>query len=278
MKNLINVPVFGNDIQRRLLIAAQALTAFVGVAATPNVAMAGDPHYQYSYFNAVQAYGPGSYTAVGSQFVPAGATVVLSPSPSLTLNSQWVYNSAAVVFQGGEEQWMASVVYQVTVNGPTAVVPIDVTYSMSAVATTAVYAIAQAQFNYDESPNYTYLPVAISAGGFSSGSQSSGGTIKFNELAGTTFYAGLSAVETLYGQGDSAAILIDPVYTIDPSFALTDPNYLTDYSLTFTDNVQNVGAPSPIPAPGSLPLLASALVGLWIMARFRHPLTNAAVA
>jgi len=241
------------------------LAALVAIAAAPNAAQAGDTHYQYSYFNAVQNYGPGTYSG-------PGYSVILSTSPSLQLDATW---NAANVSTGGEQQWKATVSYEVTVNGPASLVPVplDVTYSIVAASTVIdnAYAVAQARFTYDESPNFTYAPVDVSVGGFTDGDETSAGTIKFSEYAGTTFDAGFSAVETLYYFGSAAAVTIDPHYSIDPSFALTDPNYLKDYSLTFIPNVQNIGpASAPVPEVGSLPLLATGLVGLLGLACFRR--------
>jgi hypothetical protein len=245
------------------------LAALVAIAAAPNAAQAGDTHYQYSYFDDVLNYGPGTYSGTGY-------SVILSTAPALQLNTTW--NAGNVNF-GGEEQWRATVVYEVTVNGPASLVPVplDVTYSIVATSTVidGAYALAQARFTYDESPNFSYTPVDVTAGGFTDGYTTSGGTIKFSELPGTTFDAGISAVETLYYPGSAAAVTIDPHYSIDPSFALTDPNYLKDYSLTFTPNVQNIGPPSAsVPEVGSLPLLATGLVGLLGPACFRRSLRS----
>jgi hypothetical protein len=242
------------------------LAALVAIAAAPNAAQAGDTHYQYSYFDDVLNYGPGTYSG-------PGYSVILSTAPSLQLNTTW---SAANVSNGGEQQWRATVVYEVTVNGPASPVPVplDVTYSIVATSTVIdnAYALAQARFSYDENPNFNYTPVDVTAGGFTDGYTTSGGTIKFSEYAGTTFDAGFSAVDTLYYPGSAAAVTIDPHYSIDPSFALTDPNYLKDYSLTFTPNVQNIGPAASVPVPevGSLPLLATGLVGLLGPACFRR--------
>jgi hypothetical protein len=237
-----------------------SLLAFVAISVTSAPAEAGgDSHYQYSYFSAVQNYGSGSYSG-------QGYSVILSTLPMLELDSSW--NSGNVSF-GGEQQWQASVSYSVTVTGPSATVPLDVTYFMSATTTVSggAWAMAQPGFIYDE--NYT--PVSLNVGGYSDGSSTSGGTIHFSEAAGTTFVAGLDATETLYYQGGSASVLIDPVYSIDPSFALIDPNYLTDYSLTFTAGIQNIESSTAVPLPGAMPLLAVGLVGLWEMAGLRKP-------
>ena len=128
---------------------------------------------------------------------------------------------------------------------------------MSAAVTVGYYAIVSAGFGYDT--NYT--PITLMVGPHVGASASSGGTLSFTELSGATFSVFFGATETFYGLGDSGQVFIDPVYTIDPSFALTDPNYLSDYSLSFAGNVQNIG-PAAVPETGSLSLLVTGLVAL----------------
>lgn len=49
------------------------------------------------------------------------------------------------------------------------------------------------------------------------------------------------------GGGDSVAGSVDPWAFIDPSFALVDPNYLSDFTLSLSPGVGNsVGVPEPI--------------------------------
>jgi hypothetical protein len=248
-----------------VVVGVLSAAALVAAAAAPNAAWAlPNSTLDYSYYSAVQSYGAGSYSG-------AGYNVILSNSPSLALDSSW--NSANTSF-GGEQQWQATVSYWVQVNGPTAgvAVPLDVTYSMTLSTTVSggAYALAGARFTYDSDPNYTYAPVDISTGGYTDGATSSGGTIAFSETTGTAFPAGFSAVETLYYAGGQASAVIDPVYSIDPSFASVDPNYLTDYSLSFSPNIQNAGPSSAVPEAGSLPILAAGLAGLLQVIGFRR--------
>jgi hypothetical protein len=259
MKNLA-----GRLGQKPVPLGLLPLAALVAIAAAPNAAQAGAANYQYSYFSDVLHYGAGTYSG-------QGYSVILSTLPSLQLDSSW--NSGNVSF-GGEQQWLASVFYDVTVNGPPALVPIDVTHSIVAATTVTggAYALAPARFTYDNGLNFSYAPVDVTAGGYSDGDTTSGGTIEFSEYAGTTFGAELSVTETLYYPGSAAVITIDPVYTIDPSFASTDPNYLTDCSLTFSPDIQNAEPSAAAPEVGSLPLLAAGLVGLFGLARSRRSL------
>jgi MYXO-CTERM domain-containing protein len=250
---------------RAVLVRVLSAAAFAAIAAAPNTAWAlPNSTLEYSYYSAVQSYGAGNYSG-------AGYSVILSNSPSLELDSSW--NSANTSF-GGEQQWQAVVFDWVQVNGPTTgiVVPLDVTYSMtlSTAVSGGAYALAGARFTYDSDPNYTYSPIDISTGGYTDGSTSSGGTIAFNETTGTAFPTGFSVVETLYYAGGQASGVIDPVYSIDPSFASVDPNYLTDYSLSFSPNIQNAGPASSVPEAGSLPILAVGLAGLLMLTRFRR--------
>lgn len=249
---------------RAVVVRVLSTAALVAIAAAPNAAWAlTGSTLDYAYYSAVQSYGAGSYSG-------AGYSVILSNSPSLELDASW--NSANASF-GDEQQWLAQVFYWVQVNGPSTgiVVPLDVTYSMalSTSVSGGAYAVVGARFTYDSDPNYTYVPVDLSTGGYTDGSASSGGTIEFNETSGTAFSTGFSAVETFYYAGGQASAVIDPVYSIDPSFALVDPNYLTDYSLSFSPNIQNAG-PSSVPEAGSLPILAAGLAGLLRVTGFRR--------
>ena len=54
--------------------------------------------------------------------------------------------------------------------------------------------------------------------------------------------------------GYSATAMVDPLLSIDPIFSQTDPEYLSNYSLSFSDGVGN-GLGIAVPEPGSWSLM-----------------------
>ena len=70
--------------------------------------------------------------------------------------------------------------------------------------------------------------------------------------------------------GGSAIAYIDPVISIDPSFAAIDPNYQQDYSIILSAGIGN--SPASVPEPSSSALLAAGLIGTaTVLRRRRRP-------
>jgi hypothetical protein len=80
-------------------------------------------------------------------------------------------------------------------------------------------------------------------------------------------------IQLLDGAG-SASGLIDPLLTIDPVFALANP----DFHLEFSDGVGNSAANGAVPVPAALPLFASGLGLMGLLGWRRKRSGSAAIA
>jgi hypothetical protein len=245
----------------RAPLAMLALATLPAIAALPNPASAtplANPTYEVAYFSQALHWGAGTY-------VGTGYSATLTSQPSLTLNAYGIPGIATT--SPYETQYFASVGYQVMIAGPNAytMVPVDVTFFMSVsdIVVPGGYAVAGTRFSYYDKA------VDLDVFGHASGSETDGATVQFSVAANTPFWAGFSGIASFYDTGDQASIFIDPVFSIDPSFASNDPNYLTDYTLAFSPGIQN--SEQPVPEPGSLLLLASGVACMCGVIRFRKP-------
>jgi len=114
--------------------------------------------------------------------------------------------------------------------------------------------------------------ILSSSGGTASDYVSTGsspGILRFNATPGL----GISIVLTVRGGAANGETFssADPYLAIDPSFAATDPNYATNYSLSFSPGVVNTLASTvsgvPEPSTWALMLLGFGVIGA---ARRRH--------
>ncbi len=240
-----------NSRRRAALAMSAAAACALTVAAAGPAAALTDPNYELNYSTIPTDNLPGSYSGTGYD-------LTLTADPSLLLDSSW--NSGIPTF-GGEEQFQGAVTYQVeAIGAPNTTVNLTATYSMTVITSVFdfAYAYGSSRFTYDEDLG----AVDINVGGSSPSDETKFGTIDFSVPSDTPFYAGISALETLYYYGASASIVIDPVYTVDPS--------TPGYTLEFSPGIQNIGPGSPVPEPASLSLLACGLAGLWGRKRMRR--------
>ncbi len=149
------------------------------------------------------------------------------------------------------------------INGPDAVIPIDLSYSGFFNESGPEHATGQAY-------------VSLNTGGLGVGgnvyrsdldTSPYSGTLSGSVSSGTQFSILLNAlVQTGELDGDYAFLRLDPVLSIDPSFAAVDPNYLNDYTITLSSGIGN--APDGIPEPGVWAML---LLGFGALgAQLRH--------
>jgi hypothetical protein len=246
----------------------------VAAVAAPGAALALPPAFYDvgGIYSGVFNYGAGTYDGVGTML---GSTAILTGQPSLTLDG---VATAAILDSPYETQWSGEVLFWAEVVGPSASIPLDIAYSETDTVQLpggGGYADAQSEFVF-----YDGVDPAVDAGVINqignTGSQSASGTYSMNVPANTPFYIAMSAIESMYslnytkGVGETASISMDPMMIIDPSFSSMDPNYRKDYSLQFSDGIENIGSLSPVPEPGPLVLIAGGLAMAWRASRRRQ--------
>jgi PEP-CTERM motif len=210
-------------------------------------------------------------TTTGTASVDNGAYASIMNLPNPTLTAQ-AYGAVLGPFFGYFGQSGSDLRYSAEILGPEAFIPIDISYSGTTANTNAL------------STAY----VALFAGGFPDG-LSAGGTVFRSDLdpsstfsgsvstevsAGSVFGIELSAgTETGEDNGDSGYIQLDPIISIDPSFALIDPTYQNDYSIILSRGIGN--APDDVPEPVTWTLMLFGFGGIGAAVRRRRCATIA---
>jgi hypothetical protein len=87
------------------------------------------------------------------------------------------------------------------------------------------------------------------------GTTSVSGSISYLSTANTPFVIGGVVTADLGGYTGSATDVLDPILTIDPSFAATDPNYPSDYSIELSYGVGNTISAAPEPSTWAMMLI-----------------------
>ena len=267
-KMKINVVIAG-------VIAAAAATGTGASAALldPIYESEVDSTYTVCPFNApggVNCPSSISITTDGLVSGPNGgsASVFASPNPTLTAraNASDLNNVNVQISQ-------ASVTYYFSIIGAdTGVyIPVDLTYSASATSdrtgSQAEVIVSMGGYNSQGGGGVLYDPGI--------GTMFAGGTVTSNVYANASTPINLGAIaiaEVNLGDSDSAYTQLDPVLSIDPSFSLVDPNYLTDYSIAFSPGIDNLpdAIPDAVPEPATWLLSILGLGGTGVMLRRRR--------
>jgi len=248
-------------------LAAAALAAPASATLTVPDAAYGAALGKYADFTSVSYFGTGTFSDGFSS-----VTVGSHPSP-------FIHAHAYGVPANGNPAVAGHITYYVGIDGPSdgTFVPINVAYAMSgkiALAGGAYDGFAEADLTllsyYKGNPlslvfltQFGDFNVSGSAAwGVASGT--TGQVSLFTHAGFVVGYAGASGI---------ADAFIDPVFTIDPVFSATHP----DYSLVFSDGVGN-GAAGGVPDPASWVLMLGGfgIVGASLRRRRPTPATAAA--
>lgn len=155
--------------------------------------------------------------------------------------------------------------YFAEIVGPTAYIPIDYNFSGTS-----------SQSGPDGANNIVYI--SLGTGGFGVGgtvfrsdldhSPTFSGKISTATNAGAIFGITVNAVTyAAEGFGNSGYIHLDPILSIDPSFAAVDPNYLSDYSILTSTGVGNQPDVVPEPLTWALMICGFGLAGTTLRRR-----------
>jgi PEP-CTERM motif-containing protein len=268
----MGTPVKANFVIAGIIVAAASSFATARAATIPDAVYASevDTLFTVCPFNPPGGnFCPGSVSIASDGIVKgpngANASIFVLPNPTLTAtaNADDLSNVNAQISQ-------ASLTYYFTINGPVTgiYIPVDLTYT----------AITEANRTGSQAE------AIVSMGGYNS---QGGGTVLYNPGIGfylengsvtsnvfantaTPINLGVISIAVVnMGDSDSAYTKLDPVLSIDPSFASVDPNYLTDYSLSFSAGIGNLPdiIPAGVPEPATWLLSILGLGGVGAMLR-----------
>jgi hypothetical protein len=254
----------------KLVALTGAVVLSCGLAAPASAQTAPDATYgaslgKYANFSSV------SYSGVGT-FNDGYSTVSVGSQPSPFIHAQ-----AVGTLQNYDPSVSGDITYYVGINGPEdgTFVPIDVAYSMSGqIVSNGAHDIF-AQSNLTLLSYYRGNPLSLlfftQDGNFDVSGHAAWGV-----ASGTTGQVKLNAhsgmVIDISGSGTAEAS-VDPVFTIDPTFAASHPGY----SLVFSQGVGNSPADGvPESAAWALMVAGFGGVGSMLRRRRRSPATAAA--
>lgn len=273
-------------------LAAMLMSANMALASAPAIIIL--PDAQYSSLRVYGGGGSASQTTTGSfsgaqlQSYPeasgigtAYTSTTMLPNPTITATASLNVTSGIQDYLGGPSSF-ASYYYAAEVIGPTNdTVPVDLSYTLSGALSgpfpgTEVQAGAQLGMFADIPPALYDVP-SIFSDDYSLGTFSESGSVSYLSTANTPFFIGGGVGAQIGGYTASSSITLDPILTIDPSFAAVDPNYLKGYSIVLSPGVGNAVSAAPESAAWAMMLLGIGGVGA-AMRRRRRKLLGAVAA
>jgi hypothetical protein len=165
-----------------------------------------------------------------------------------------------------------AVSYSAVVDGPggSLSIPVDLTYHITANVTGPLgTSLAGAYVDFSYIGGGLSSPVLQEDGGVDNIT----GTISTSETVGIPFFVILYGTVHAYDGGQSN-LIIDPLLSIDSSFATTDPNYLNDYTISLSPGVGN--AVGGVPEPVSWVIMILGIGGIGAALRRRRALARMA--
>jgi hypothetical protein len=200
-------------------------------------------------------------------FTSSNGFVAISNSPVASITASYA--------TGGDDGDASGFMrYFFTINGPSQytntmlLVNLTGSISLSASADNTGQANALASFQLTTGTSSPTASLEIDRGGEVIGSQSSLSTT----LQAYSYASGGGGTVTLRAEAvarkGSAFAFVDPIVSIDPSFALIDPNYLTDFSITLSPDVQN--GISSVPEASTWAMMILGFFGVGFMAYRRR--------
>ena len=181
------------------------------------------------------------HTALGTIAGPGGsASALFAP------------NAVITVATTPGNRYDASLNYSFRLNGPADTIVPLIAYARISVAKDAGFGRVVAGLNIHNGFSY------VASKSFELGNADGAATAGFT--GGMTFagHTGATGEFNLFAMANSwsmiASAFVDPYLTVDPAYALIDPNYATKYSFSFSQGAGNV-APGGIPEPESWALM-----------------------
>jgi hypothetical protein len=270
----------------RKLLAGAALAAMLMPANRALASAVIDPLVPSAQYSSGQSSGGGANTTqntTGSfsesysnsydgETATATAYTSTTMSPNPVITAEVTQNSSGPsVGQGLSPSAYANYYYSAIIVGPTNDnVPVDLSYTETVTLTgpqAIGNAIAQGSLGifattplafYDIPPIASYADIGAA---YFLGTQSVSGSISYLATANTSFVIGGAVSANLFTYTGSATDTLDPVLTIDPSFASVDPNYLKDYSIELSSGVGNAVSAAPEPATWAMMFLGIGGIG-----------------
>ena len=201
-------------------------------------------------------------------FDPTNAGTFTSSNGFVAISNSPVASITASYATGGDDGLASGFMrYFFAITGPAQytntmlMVNLTGSISLSASAGDTGQANALASFQLTTGANSPTASLEIDRGGEVMGSQSSLATT----LHASTYASGGGGSITLRAEAvarkGSAFAFVDPILSIDPSFASIDPNYLTDFSITLSPDVQNGISAVPEPSTWAMMILGFCGVG-----------------
>jgi hypothetical protein len=262
------------------LFAASAAVMLAGLPAAADVYV--DPaEHGAALYDGATFTGPSlpyqvSVSGQTGTFSKGGASVTLSdyPTPAVT--------ATATVSAGLDEEVSATgyVAYYFTITGPAdgaykdVVIPLLI-HSKSDVFSTAPNSTTRAVTSYRITNGY--YQVYGGATDDVADQAHYDADLQFFTMPGLQSRMSIQALVDINNAGGaaSATAYIDPTIMIDPIFAKTDPNYLSDFKLSISDGIGN-GLVAGVPEPATWALMLLGFGGMGAALRRRR--TSAAIA
>jgi hypothetical protein len=278
---------------KRIVVAGTALTAsFAATLITTSIAQAATAPPSAQYFS-LQFPGDGSsasQTSIGSfsdtalqSYSEASATgtastsITMLPSPTITASTSLTVTRGVEGYVAGPDAF-ANYYYWATVAGPTNDnVPLDLSYRVFSTISGPYVGSTLAQLGM-----FSYVPPALydipTVLNEENGTESKSGSISYLSIANTSFVVGGRVTVETGGYTGYASITLDPILTIDPSFAEVDPNYLKDYYIELSPGVGNALSAVPEPATWAMTLVGIGGIGFAMRRSRRTPLSTSTTA
>ena len=252
------------------LIIALTVLNYVNVAVPANAAPLTVPNATYSVELAQNknlnqgdftANKPGSYSFSGNQ-----GFIGVQPSPSLRATS---VGPSGV--PGADDFAQTSIGISFAVAGPSSnPIPIKIYFDIELNSTSSCSKVpVGGGFDTGCSSGFSsadFSTLGAVADKYTTFNTSTKGTFDFVvfpnrvTVVAYTAFAHVRELSTLAVGGGTASAYIDPVITIDPSFSLIDPTYLSDYALVISSDVGNSALSVSVPEPASAVILSLSIL------------------
>jgi hypothetical protein len=229
------------------------------------------------------SFGPAYYAVPAGTYQNNIATSGQASGTIAGLPSATIEASASGGAPGSNTFFGGRVDYYATVVGPNVgPVPVDLSYVLQTSAQTvgsAQIILVADQGGFGGAQLGIAQANADASGSNPTATDDQTGALKFALMPGELVFIRLAGEASSQSPLGSAQLFADPLLSIDSSFAQTDPNYLTDYSIDLSQGVGNAVSGAPEPAAWAMILLGIGGVGTVLrIPRRRRTSAGAAIA